>query len=102
MPWLYSWLYVEALYHGFILGFILGFMSLGRGVSVASVASGLRILFVRQALALTPESVPVGSADEFPDPGSRARRWGTLKNEGNAVPAASGELDPLVRARLAS
>ena len=40
MPWLYSWLYTEALYHGFILGFILGFMSLGRGVSVASVASG--------------------------------------------------------------
>ena len=39
MPWLYSWLYIEALYHGFILGFILGFMSLGRGVSVASVAS---------------------------------------------------------------
>ena len=39
-PWLYSWLYTEALYHGFILGFILGFMSLGRGVSVASVASG--------------------------------------------------------------
>ena len=40
MPWLYSGLYTEALYHGFILGFILGFMSLGRGVSVASVASG--------------------------------------------------------------
>ena len=37
---LYSGLYTEALYHGFILGFILGFMSLGRGVSVASVASG--------------------------------------------------------------
>ena len=28
MPWLYSWLYIEALYHCFILGFILGFMSL--------------------------------------------------------------------------
>ena len=40
MPWLYSWLYTMALYHGFILGFILGSMSLGRGVSVASVASG--------------------------------------------------------------
>ena len=40
MPWLYSGLYTESLYHGFILGFILGFMSLGRGVSVASVASG--------------------------------------------------------------
>ena len=37
---LYSGLYIEALYHGFILGFILGVMSLGRGVSVASVASG--------------------------------------------------------------
>ena len=35
----YSWLYTEALYHGFILGFILGFTSLGRGVSIASVAS---------------------------------------------------------------
>ena len=23
-----------------------------------------------------------GSADEFPDPGNRAHRWGTLKNEG--------------------
>ena len=40
MPWLYSGLYIEALYHGFILGFILGFMLLGRGVFVASVASG--------------------------------------------------------------
>ena len=40
MPWLYSGLYTEVLYHGFILGFILGFMLLGRGVSVASVASG--------------------------------------------------------------
>ena len=28
MPWLYSWLYTEALYHGFILGLMLGFMSL--------------------------------------------------------------------------
>ena len=28
MPWLYSWLYIEALYHGIILGFLLGFMSL--------------------------------------------------------------------------
>ena len=62
MPWLYSWLYIEALYHGFILGFMLGFMSL-----------------VFQAAPCELNGL-----------------------SGHAVPDASGELNPLVRARLAS
>ena len=55
MPWLYSWLYTEALYHGFILGFILGFMSLGRGVSVASVASGAVLATAGAHRGATPQ-----------------------------------------------
>ena len=35
-----------------------------------------------------------GSADEFPDPGNRARRWGTLKNGGPEDGAADEFPDP--------
>ena len=55
MPWLYSGLYTEGLYHGFILGFILGFMSLGRGVSVASVASGAVLATAGAHRGATPQ-----------------------------------------------
>ena len=61
MPWLYSGLYTEALYHGFILGFILGFMSLGRGVSVASVASGAVLATAGAHRGATPQLGNSGS-----------------------------------------
>ena len=71
MPWLYSWLYIEALYHGFILGFILGFMSLGRGVSVASVASGAVV------------------ATAGAHRGERRRSWGIPGRPGGGAAAAA-------------
>ena len=61
MPWLYSGLYTEGLYHGFILGFILGFMSLGRGVSVASVASGAVLATAGAHRGATPQLGNSGS-----------------------------------------
>ena len=61
MPWLYSGLYTEALYHGFILGFILGFMLLGRGVSVASVASGAVLATAGAHRGATPQLGNSGS-----------------------------------------
>ena len=50
-----------ALYHGFILGFILGFMSLGRGVSVASVASGAVLATAGAHRGATPQLGNSGS-----------------------------------------
>ena len=61
MPWLYSGLYTEGLYYGFILGFILGFMSLGRGVSVASVASGAVLATAGAHRGATPQLGNSGS-----------------------------------------
>ena len=58
---LYSGLYIEALYHGFILGFILGFMLLGRGVSVASVASGAVLATAGAHRGATPQLGNSGS-----------------------------------------
>ena len=58
---LYSGLYTMALYHGFILGFILGFMSLGRGVSVASVASGAVLATAGAHREATPQLGNSGS-----------------------------------------
>ena len=65
MPWLYSGLYTEGLYHGFILGFILGFMSLGRGVSVASVASGAVLATAGAHRGATPQLGNSGSIQKL-------------------------------------